>query len=60
MSRREALFEDEDDIFLGLPKSKVFDAVFYANSDVGCYDFKSVLKTAALFSWTQSFLKASQ
>ncbi|MEJ2415154.1 MAG: DUF2018 family protein [Sulfurimonas sp.] len=36
----EALFEDEDNIFGGSPKSKFMDVVFTANNDVVRYDFK--------------------
>ncbi len=34
MSRFEALFEDEDDIFGGTPKSKFWDIVNQASSDL--------------------------
>ncbi len=34
MSKFAALLEDEDDIFLGSPKSGIFDVVFNANNDV--------------------------
>ncbi len=28
------LYEDEDDIFMGSPKSKFFDILFHANKDL--------------------------
>ncbi|MBA1432902.1 MAG: DUF2018 family protein [Epsilonproteobacteria bacterium] len=34
MSNYAALFEDEDDIFGGSPKSKFMDVVFNANNDI--------------------------
>ena len=34
MSKYSALFEDEDDIFLGSPKSKLMDVIFNANNDI--------------------------
>jgi hypothetical protein len=34
MSKYAALFEDEDDIFGGSPKSKFMDVVFNANNDI--------------------------
>lgn len=34
MSKFAALLEDEDDIFLGSPKNRFFDAVFNANNGV--------------------------
>lgn len=34
MSKYSALFEDEDDIFSGSPKSRFMDVVFNANNDI--------------------------
>lgn len=34
MNKYSALFEDEDDVFLGSPESKFMDVVFNANNDV--------------------------
>jgi len=34
MNKYSALFEDEDDVFLGSPKSKLMDVIFNANNDV--------------------------
>jgi len=34
MNKYSALFEDEDDIFLGSPESKFMDVLFNANNDV--------------------------
>jgi len=34
MSKYSALFEDEDDMFLGSPESKFMDVIFNANSDI--------------------------
>ncbi len=47
MSRFEALFEDEDDVFLGSPKSKFFDVVFNANSDVAQYELEEMVNRMA-------------
>ncbi len=44
-----ALFEDEDDIFGGTPKSKFMDVIFHANNDIVRAELeKLVYKTAAL------------
>ncbi|MCF6366672.1 MAG: DUF2018 family protein [Bacteroidales bacterium] len=44
-----ALFEDEDDVFLGSPESKLMDIVFTANNDVVRFDLANFIrKTAAL------------
>ena len=34
MSKYSALFEDEDDIFSGSPKSRLMDVIFNANNDI--------------------------
>jgi len=34
MNKYSALFEDEDDVFLGSPESKFMDVLFNANNDV--------------------------
>ena len=47
MSKYSALFEDEDDIFLGSPKSKFFDVVFNANNDVARYELEDMIDRMA-------------
>jgi hypothetical protein len=47
MSKYSALFEDEDDIFLGSPKSKFFDVVFNANNDVARYELEDMITRMA-------------
>ena len=47
MSKYSALFEDEDDIFLGSPKSKFFDVVFNANNDVARYELEGMIDRMA-------------
>ena len=42
-----ALFEDEDDVFLGSPVSKLMDIVFTANNDVVRYDLEKFIKERA-------------
>jgi hypothetical protein len=43
------LFEDEDDIFMGSPKSKLMDVVFNANNDVVRHELQNFIdRTAAL------------
>lgn len=43
------LFEDEDDIFMGSPKSKLMDVIFNANNDVVRYELqKFINRTAAM------------
>ena len=39
-----ALFEDEDDVFLGSPESKLMDIIFTANNDVVRYDLTEFIK----------------
>ncbi|MCK9473405.1 DUF2018 family protein [Sulfurimonas sp.] len=41
------LFEDEDDIFMGSPKSKLMDVVFNANNDVVRYELEQFIDRAA-------------
>jgi hypothetical protein len=41
------LFEDEDDIFMGSPKSKLMDVVFNANNDVVRYELEKFINRAA-------------
>ncbi|WP_297441701.1 DUF2018 family protein [Sulfurimonas sp.] len=49
MSNYAALFEDEDDIFGGSPRSKFMDVVFNANNDVVRMELeKFVEKVAAM------------
>jgi len=43
------LFEDEDDIFVGSPKSKLMDVIFNANNDVVRYELQKFIdRTAAI------------
>jgi len=42
-----ALFEDEDDVFLGSPESKLMDIVFTANNDVVRFDLTNFIKKRA-------------
>ncbi|MFA5454922.1 MAG: DUF2018 family protein [Sulfurimonas sp.] len=43
------LFEDEDDIFMGSPKSKLMDVIFNANNDVVRYELQKFIdRTAAI------------
>jgi hypothetical protein len=44
----EALFEDEDDIFGGTPKSKFMDVVFNANNDVVRQELEKFFEKAAI------------
>lgn len=41
------LFEDEDDIFMGSPKSKFMDVVFNANNDVVRNELEKFIEKAA-------------
>jgi len=41
------LFEDEDDIFMGSPKSKLMDIVFNANNDVVRHELEKFIDRAA-------------
>ncbi|MDY0233006.1 MAG: DUF2018 family protein [Sulfurimonas sp.] len=47
MSKYSALFEDEDDVFLGSPMSKLMDIIFNANNDVVRYDLENFMKKRA-------------
>jgi len=42
-----ALFEDEDDVFLGSPVSKLMDIIFNANNDVVRFDLENFIKRRA-------------
>ena len=42
-----ALFEDEDDVFLGSPVSKLMDIIFNANNDVVRYDLENFMRRRA-------------
>lgn len=42
-----ALFEDEDDLFLGSPVSKLMDIIFNANNDVVRFDLENFIKRRA-------------
>ncbi len=41
------LFEDEDDIFMGSPESKLMDIVFNANNDVVRFDLTNFIRRRA-------------
>lgn len=41
------LFEDEDDVLLGSPKSKLMDIIFNANNDVVRYQLEKFIDRAA-------------
>ena len=43
-----ALFEDEDDVFLGSPKSKFMDVVFNANNDVVRHELGKFIEKVAI------------
>lgn len=47
MSKYSALFEDEDDVFLGSPISKLMDIIFNANNDVVRFDLENFMKRRA-------------
>ena len=47
MSNYAALFEDEEDIFGGSPKSKFMDVVFNANNDVVRQELAKFIEKAA-------------
>ncbi|MCK9491361.1 MAG: DUF2018 family protein [Sulfurimonas sp.] len=47
MSKYSALFEDEDDVFLGSPTSKLMDILFNANNDVVRFDLENFMKKRA-------------
>ena len=47
MSKYSALFEDEDDVFLGSPESKLMDIIFTANNDVVRFDLANFIKRRA-------------
>ena len=47
MSRYAALFEDEDDIFLGSPKSKFMDTVYNANQDQAMNELEIIIERMA-------------
>jgi hypothetical protein len=42
-----ALFEDEDDVFLGSPTSKLMDIIFNANNDVVRFDLENFIRRRA-------------
>lgn len=48
MSRFDALFEDEDDIFSGSPQSKYWDIAKQVNEDIYRYDFDEILTKIAV------------
>jgi len=47
MSKFSALFEDEDDVFLGSPESKLMDIIFTANNDVVRFDLANFIRRRA-------------
>ncbi len=47
MSKYSALFEDENDPFLGSPVSKLMDIIFNANNDVVRFDLENFMKRRA-------------
>ncbi len=47
MSKYSALFEDEDDVFLGTPQSKLMDIIFTANNDVVRFDLENFITQRA-------------
>ncbi|QOP45452.1 DUF2018 family protein [Sulfurimonas paralvinellae] len=47
MSNYAALFEDEEDIFGGSPKSKFMDVVFNANNDIVRQELAAFIEKAA-------------
>ena len=46
-SKYSALFEDENDPFLGSPVSKLMDIVFTANNDVVRFDLENFIRERA-------------
>ena len=47
LGKYSALFEDEDDIFLGTPASKLMDIIFTANNDVVRFDLENFIRQRA-------------
>ena len=47
MGKYSALFEDEDDVFLGTPASKLMDIIFSANNDVVRFDLENFIRMRA-------------
>ena len=41
------LFEDEDDVFMGSPESKLMDIIFNANNDVVRFDLTNFIRRRA-------------
>ncbi len=48
MSKYAALFEDEDDLFGGSPKSKFMDVVFNANNDIVRQELEAFIEKVAV------------
>jgi len=48
MSKYAALFEDEEDIFGGSPKSKFMDVVFNANNDIVRQELSNFIEKVAV------------
>ncbi|MFK5937494.1 MAG: DUF2018 family protein [Sulfurimonas sp.] len=47
MNKYSALFEDEDDIFSGSPKSKLMDVIFNANNDIVIQELANFITKSA-------------
>lgn len=47
MNKYSALFEDEEDVFLGTPASKLMDIIFTANNDVVRFDLENFIRERA-------------
>ena len=48
-SKYAALFEDEDDLFLGSPQSKFMDIIFHANENLAKEELENIItKMAAM------------
>jgi len=48
MNKYAALFEDEEDIFGGSPRSKFMDVVFNANNDIVRQELEAFIEKAAI------------
>ena len=47
MSMYSVLFEDEDDIFAGSPRSKFFDVIYNANRDLCKVELENIMRRMA-------------
>ncbi|RXJ99165.1 hypothetical protein CRU98_07315 [Arcobacter sp. CECT 8986] len=59
MPNYEALFEDEDDIFSGTPKSKFFDAIRNANTQIVDDELDKIIEKYAIMELLLSEDKSS-